>query len=181
MKPYLHSALRFRAISSAKRILGSVRDSSVSVPYADYTIMPSFRPQQNICDTNGLSAQMNGNRPIPHPAWSRKQRISVPASAYPHEASRPLPDGVSSKHKKAAARLCRNRQLPVHCLPICRPITPTISGLRSHSNCYLLLYHISASSLPSSTAGIYLRRIHSIGHDIRYRYTPGITSKRTGA
>lgn len=145
MKPYLHSALRFRAISSEKRILGSVRDSSVSVPYADYTIMPSFRPQQNICDTNGLSARMSGNRPIPHPAWSRKQRISVPASAYPHEASRPLPDGVSSKRKKAAARLCRNRQLP------------------------------------SSTAGIYLRRIHSIGHDIRYRYTPGITSKRTGA
>ncbi len=67
MKPYLHSALRFRAISSAKRILGSVRDSSVSVPYADYTIMPSSRPQQNICDTNGLSARMNGNRPIPPP------------------------------------------------------------------------------------------------------------------
>lgn len=44
-----------------------MRDSSVSVPYADYTIMPSFRPQQNNCDTNGLSARMNGNRPIPPP------------------------------------------------------------------------------------------------------------------
>ena len=181
MKPYLHSALRFRAISSAKRILGSVRDSSVSVPYADYTIMPSFRPEQNTCDTNGLSARMNGNRPIPPPGVVTQTAHFSPRECVSPRSVPPAAGRCFFQTQKSSRPTLQESSTARSLSPICRPITPTISGLRSHSNCYLLLYHISASSLPSSTAGIYLRRIHSIGHDIRYRYTPGITSKRTGA